>query len=94
MPQQTKGNRKRRFRGRKVRAEKLIQPPADQSFRGGFSITFNHYVDDVTTGARTKFVERKCVRFPNAMDMSDYYEQNRRKQYHSAPRRNDAPASA
>jgi len=80
MTRTAKGNQKRQYRGKKTRAEKPIEPPKDQSFEGGYSITFDHCVMDILTGQRTKVVSRKTVRFPSAIEMSEYYEQNRRKE--------------
>ena len=54
-----------------------IQPPKNQSFEGGFSITMTHYVPDAKTGDRTHPVGRKSARFQFSHQMSEYYEQNR-----------------
>lgn len=73
-----KGKKRQYNPGIKVHKERRIQPPEDQSFDGGFSITMDTYDFNALTGDRDRKTGRVSARFPTAEQLSDFYEQNRR----------------
>lgn len=56
----------------------FIQEPKNQDFDGGFSITMDCYGHNAETGNRDRFVKRTTARFPSAVLLSDFYENNRK----------------